>query len=435
MDNLNLNELNNLTHNYRKELERIEKRTGAPAQFVTQKGSGSEIEMIERMDADMTKIERSVQDIAQNRAQESRLAAIEARLGEPVYTSRAAAVSRGSDTDPKSAAYAERWIKATARGDLAELRVMSNGTSNAGVPTDLERRIVAKLQQASALRSLAKITTIDSARTVTIENALPTSALVADNGSVSAADATFSAQISVVPYKFVCATTMTQEFIDDVVGTAGIGTGLDYIAQRCAASLALTLDQFYTVGTGTSQPQGIFDTGATALAGLVTQGVVLAEDALITAVTGDNIIDCVHAVPPQYRQSPRFKWLFSDTFLKTVRKIKVTGQNDYVWKPSENYSDLTAGVPGFLYGVPYVIGKYVADADTTSTTTAIQGKAMAGVGHWDYFEIFDRTGMTSMIDPYSGAANMRSTLYTYMRTDSRIMQPEAFASIRFLNAA
>ena len=311
---------------------------------------------------------------------------------------------------------------------------MTLSTSGAGVPTDLERRIVAKLQQASALRSLAKITTIDSKRTVTIENALPTSALVAENGAVSAADASFGTQISVNPYKFVCATTMTQEFIDDVVGTAGIGTGLDYIAQRCAASLALTLDQYYTVGTGSSEPQGIFDTAATALAGLVTQGVVLAEDALITAVTGDNIIDCVHAVEPQYRQSPRFKWLFSDTFLKTVRKIKVN-TTEYVWKPSENYSDLTAGVPGFLYGVPYVIGKYVASTDTTTTTANLQGKAMAGVGHWDYFEIFDRTGMTSMIDPYSGAANMRSTLYAYMRTDSRIMLPEAFASIRFLNAS
>lgn len=430
----NLNELNNLTHNYRKELEKIEKRTGASAQFVTQKGSGSEIEMIERMDADLTAIERSVQDIAQARAQESRLAAIEARLGEPVYTARAASVNRGSDSDPNSAAYAERWLKAAARGDQAELRVMTLSTSGAGVPTDLERRIVAKLQQASALRSLAKITTIDSKRTVTIENALPTSALVADNGTVSAADASFGTQISVNPYKFVCATTMTQEFIDDVVGTAGVGTGLDYIAQRCAASLALTLDQYYTTGTGASEPQGIFDTGATSLAGLVTQGVVLAEDALITAVTGDNIIDCVHAVEPQYRQSPRFKWLFSDTFLKTVRKIKVNA-TEYVWKPSENYSDLTAGVPGFLYGVPYVIGKYVASTDTTTTTANLQGKAMAGVGHWDYFEIFDRTGMTSMIDPYSGAANMRSTLYTYMRTDSRIMMPEAFASIRFLNAA
>jgi HK97 family phage major capsid protein len=430
----NLNELNNLAHNYRKELEKIEKRTGASAQFVTQKGSGSEIEMIERMDADMTKIERSVQEIAQAKAQESRLAAIEARLGEPTYTARAATVSRGSDSDPTSAAYAERWLKAAARGDQAELRVMTLSTTGAGVPTDLERRIVAKLQQASALRSLAKITTIDSKRTVTIENALPTSALVADNGAVTAADASFGTQISVNPYKFVCATTMTQEFIDDVVGTAGVGTGLDYIAQRCAASLALTLDQYYTVGTGSSEPQGIFDTGATSLAGLVTQGVVLAEDALITAVTGDNIIDCVHAVEPQYRQSPRFKWLFSDTFLKTVRKIKVN-TTEYVWKPSENYSDLTAGVPGFLYGVPYVIGKYVASTDTTTTTANLQGKAMAGVGNWDYFEIFDRTGMTSMIDPYSGAANMRSTLYTYMRTDSRIMLPEAFASIRFLNAA
>ena len=431
----NLNELNNLTHNYRKELERIEKRTGAAAQFVTQKGSGSEIEMIERMDADMTKIERSVQDIAQAKAQESRLAAIEARLGEPVYVARAASVSRGSDNDPNSTAYAERWLQATARGDLAELRVMTLSSSGAGVPTDLERRIVAKLQQASTLRSLAKITTIDSKRTVTIENALPTSALVADNGAITAYDATFGTQISVVPYKFVCATTMTQEFIDDVVGTGGIGTGLDYIAQRCASSLALTLDSYYTTGTGSSEPQGIFDTGATSLAGLVTQGVVLAEDALIAAVTGDNIIDCVHAVPPQYRQSPRFKWLFSDTFLKTVRKLKVTGTNEYVWKPSENYSDLTAGVPGFLYGVPYVIGTYVATTDTTATGANVQGKAMAGVGNWDYFEIFDRSGMTSMIDPFSGAANMRSTLYTYMRTDSRIMQPEAFASIRFLNAA
>ena len=431
----NLNELNNLTHNYRKELERIEKRTGAAAQFVTQKGSGSEIEMIERMDADMTKIERSVQDIAQAKAQESRLAAIEARLGEPTYTAKAPSWSRESDSDPNSAAYAERWLKAAARGDQAELRVMSTATTNAGVPTDLERRIVAKLQQASALRSLAKITTIDSKRTVTIENALPTSALVGDNGAITAADATFGTQISVNPYKFVCATTMTQEFIDDVVGTAGIGTGLDYIAQRCASSLALTLDSYYTVGTGSSEPQGIFDTGATSLAGLVTQGVVLAEDALITAVTGDNIIDCVHAVQPQYRQSPRFKWLFSDTFLKTVRKLKITSTNEYLWKPSENNSDLTAGVPGYLYGVPYVIGKYVADADTTTTTANLQGKAMAGVGHWDYFEIFDRTGMTSMIDPYSGAASMRSTLYTYMRTDSRIMMPEAFASIRFLNAS
>lgn len=430
----NLNELNNLTHNYRKELERIEKRTGASAQFVTQKGSGSEIEMIERMDADLTKIERSVQDIAQAKAQESRLAAIEARLGEPTYTARAATVSRGSDTDPNSTAYAERWLKAAARGDQAELRVMTLSSSDAGVPTDLERRVVAKLQQASALRSLAKITTIDSKRTVTIENALPTSALVADNGAVTAADASFGTQISVNPFKFVCATTMTQEFIDDVVGTSGIGTGLDYIAQRCAASLALTLDSFYTTGTGSSQPQGIFDTTATGLAGLVTQGVVLAEDALITAVTGDNIIDCVHAVAPQYRQSPRFKWLFSDTFLKTVRKLKVNS-TEYVWKPSENYSDLTAGVPGFLYGVPYVIGKYVADTDGTTTTANVQGKAMAGVGHWDYFEIFDRTGMTSMLDPYSGAANMRSTLYTYMRTDSRIMMPEAFASIRFLNVS
>ena len=40
-----------------------------------------------------------------------------------------------------------------------------------------------------------------------------------------------------------------------------------------------------------------------------------------------------------------------------------------------------------------------------------------------------------MLDPFSGAANQRSTLYVHTRTDSKIMQPEAFAAIYTLNAS
>jgi len=34
-----------------------------------------------------------------------------------------------------------------------------------------------------------------------------------------------------------------------------------------------------------------------------------------------------------------------------------------------------------------------------------------------------------MIDPYSAASTQKSTMYVWARTDSRIMQPEAFAAI------
>jgi hypothetical protein len=44
-------------------------------------------------------------------------------------------------------------------------------------------------------------------------------------------------------------------------------------------------------------------------------------------------------------------------------------------------------------------------------------------------ELFERTGITSLMDPYSDAATMQTTLYLYTRWDSHIMLPEAFASI------
>jgi HK97 family phage major capsid protein len=53
----------------------------------------------------------------------------------------------------------------------------------------------------------------------------------------------------------------------------------------------------------------------------------------------------------------------------------------------------------------------------------------AVVGDFNYFEIFDRTGMTSLVDPYSAASSHQVTLYTYARTDSHIMLPAAFAAI------
>jgi HK97 family phage major capsid protein len=84
--------------------------------------------------------------------------------------------------------------------------------------------------------------------------------------------------------------------------------------------------------------------------------------------------------------------------------------------------------------VPYNVGKYVPTTVGGATGANVRGNAYAICGHWDYFEIFDRSGMQSMIDPYSGAANMRSTLYTWMRTDSKIMLPEAFAAIYSFNA-
>ena len=409
----NLNELQNTVHQYRKALDAFESRTGHQPQQVEARGSGEEREKIAHMDADLSVIEAR----AESAALRARIAKLESQ---PMFQSAAPSSIRGGDpNDRGSEAYAARWLNAIIRGDNVEMRALSTSSSGAAIPTDLERRIVQKLQQANVIRGMCTVSTIDSKRTIAVENALPTTSLVSEAGAITPADPSFSTAISVVPYKYVTATTMSQEFIEDAIGTGVIGSGLAYVADKMGLSIGLKQEDAFTLGTGSSQPQGIASDAVGVLLTSASQVTDLGA-AAVTTVTCDNLIDTVHLVAPQYRASPRFSWLISDTLLKTVRKIKVN-TTDYVWKVG-NEGGIAGGAPGTIYGVPYRVNQYV------KTATA-NGNVFAVVGDFNYFEIFDRTGMTSMMDPYSGASTNSTTLYMYTRTDSHMMLTPAFAAI------
>ena len=423
-----LNELQSITHQYRKSLAAYEARTGLAPQSVDSRGSGEEKQVFARMDADLTAIELR----AQNKALEARLAKLE---GEPTLESRAPKALGGDD----SADYAARWLRAGMAGS-PEFRVLTKGsTTNAPVPTDMERRIVERLYQASTLRQLAKVSTIDSNRTIRVESTLPTAYIVGETSDATLSDPAYKS-ISVAPFKFVAATKMSQEFIDDAIGNGGVGSGLNYVADRLAVALAKLQDEKFTIGSGSSEPQGIADCSSTNWAttnsdNIINQGVALTEDQTVANITADNVIDCVHAVAPQYRNSDRFRILLGDGCLKAIRKLK-DAAGYYVFSPAPGIPGTNVvGLPGTIYGVPYTIGEYVpTTAAQASTSANVRGSAMFIVGNWDYYEIFDRVGMNSMFDPYSASLSLQSTLYVWMRTDARIMLPEAFAAIYAPNA-
>jgi HK97 family phage major capsid protein len=419
-----LNNLENTVHEYRKTLDAFSARTGAKTHHVEIRGSGEEREKIARIDADLDAVERAAQDRAALRAANDRIKQLEEQRAQPQF--RAVAPRAEAAHDLASPEYAKRWLTAVARGDAAEMRALATSTTGAGIPTDMERRIVEKMYQANVLRSIAPVSSIDSKRTITVEGNLPTTALVAEAGSITASDPSFTTAISVVPYKYVCATQMSQEFIEDAIGQGGIGSGLDWVASRIGLSMALKMEEAYTTGTGSSQPEGIAGSAANTALVALSQVTDLGANA-VTTVTADNIIDTVHLVKPQYRNSPRFRWLFSDTFLRVARKLKnsvtTSGSTEYIWTQAQsNAGTMVGGAPGLLYGVPYSIGQYVPTATTNNLIFAV-------VGDFNYFEIFDRTGMTSLVDPYSAASTHSVTLYTYARTDSHIMNASAFAAI------
>jgi len=420
-----LDELNSINHEYRKSLERFQKRTGLAPQLIDTRGNAEERERQDRMDADMTTIERSAQNA---RAElEARLARLEKT---PQLESRAGNGRLSSaESDPNSAEYAARWLRDGFNGSLSN-RSVSTATTAAAIPVDMERRIVEQMYLNTVMRTLAKVVTIDSKRTLTVETGIPTGYLITEGSAVTLSDPSFRA-ISVVPYKMAAATQMTQEFIDDAIGQGNPGTGLDYIANRLAVGLGRIQDSYFVTGTGSSQPQGIADATSTSYASsneIIAQGVALTAASAISTITATNLIDTMFAVPAQYRASPRFKWLLSDTALKNIRKLQTNSQ--YVWTlGTDQTNSLTSGLPGTILGVPYAISEYMPTAAAGVAGANVRGAAYVIVGHWDYFEIYDRTGMQSLFDPYSLSASLQSILYAYMRTDSHITNPAAFACI------
>ena len=420
-----LEKLQNITHHYRQSLAAYEARTGHKPQSVDSVGSGEEKEKFARMDADMTAVELR----AQNAALEARLSKIEKT---PKFSARAPGTR--ADRLESSDDYTNRYMSALLSGDQRELRAvtaLANDSAGAGIPTDMERRIVERMYQMSVMRQLGVVNQVDSKRTITIESGLPTTTKTAesaaDPGTGTAATLsfpTFGTQISVAYTKYVTPVKMSQEFLEDAIGSGGIGSGMDYVARKCAQSMALKHDEQFTMGDGSGDPQGI------ALKSLITQKITSAS---VAAITADNIIDTYHSVPVAYRTSPKFSWLLSDAVLKTVRKLK-TSNGDFIFSPNNTGAgQMTVGLPATIYGVPYALSQWLPN-DTNALGSGTLGvlasnDVLAAIGDFSYFEIFDRTGITSLIDPYSAALNGQTTLYMYSRTDSRVMQKEAFATL------
>ena len=103
-----------------------------------------------------------------------------------------------------------------------------------------------------------------------------------------------------------------------------------------------------TTGTGSSAPNGV-----------VTASALGKTAASAVAITADEIIDLQHSVDPAYRMSPKAGFMFNDSTLAAIRKLK-DGSGNYLWQ----MGDVTKGVPGTLLGSRYYINQAMASIAT-----------------------------------------------------------------------
>lgn len=96
-----------------------------------------------------------------------------------------------------------------------------------------------------------------------------------------------------------------------------------------------------TTGDGTGDPNGI-----------VTASALGKTAAAVDAVTFDEIMDLEHSVDPAYRMGPRVRFMFNDSTLLALRKLK-NGSGDYIWQ----MGNIQAGIPPTLNGRQYSINQ------------------------------------------------------------------------------
>lgn len=99
-----------------------------------------------------------------------------------------------------------------------------------------------------------------------------------------------------------------------------------------------------TTGSGSSAPNGIVTASS---AGKVATAV--------DAITSDEIIDLIHSVDPAYRTAPKVRFMFNDSTLAAIRKLK-DGDGNYLWQ----MGNVQNGVPGSLLGYNYSINQAMA---------------------------------------------------------------------------
>jgi HK97 family phage major capsid protein len=258
-------------------------------------------------------------------------------------------------SDPGLAVYA-KWLKGGDRAlneaDWETVRnTMSTTTPAEGgytVQTDVAKRVIDALKAFGGMRSVADVISMVSGNPMSFPTSDGTSEegeIIAENTTATDADISFGT-VGLPVYKFSSkVVTVPIELLQDsVIDIAA------FVENRLRMRLGRITNKMFTIGTGSAQPNGIDVAAAT--------GVTAANGtSQVTAVIYDSLVNLQHSVDPAYREGGKCGWMFNDTTLREVRKIK-DSQNRPIFVPGYE-SGSPQGAPDRLLGSPITINQHM----------------------------------------------------------------------------
>lgn len=206
----------------------------------------------------------------------------------------------------------------------SELRAQTVGTGSEGgftVSTDFDSNLVKVVKRFGPLNEggPAKLLVTSQGNPLTFAKLDDTSnvgSLIGEAATVSDTALAFT-QLTLGAYKYTSGLfKVSRELLED----SAINI-VEEVASAAGERIGRAINIAYTTGTGSAQPQGVV-TGATA-------GVTAASASLIAY---DELINLEHSVDPAYRDQATY--MFNDSTLLALRKLKNAVTGDYVWTPA-----------------------------------------------------------------------------------------------------
>lgn len=249
---------------------------------------------------------------------------------------------------------------------------MSAGTAAEGgytVPAEIAAMVIEKLKAFGGMREVAEIITTESGGSLNFPTSDGTSEvgeIVGENAAAALGEMTFGTiALPVFKYsskKIALPVELIQDSAIDVIA---------FVINRLATRIARIQNTHFTVGGGTTVPDGVMVKAGIGKTGTTGQTLT---------VIYDDLFDLKHSVNRAYRSGAKF--MMNDLSVAIVSKLKETTGRP-IWEPG-----LTAGAPDMLLGHAVVVNDDVAVMAANALSI--------GFGDFSKYAIRDVANSTSM---------------------------------------
>lgn len=302
-----------------------------------------------------------------------------------------------------------KWLRKGEKGlnaeerQILEARALSHVTEASGaytIPEGFAGYIIERLKFISQINEWAMTQSTATGNDIpypTNDDTSNVGELLAENTEAGEQDMSFG-QIIAKAFVF---STKYMRVPNQLIQDNGVNLE-EYIARQFALRVARIENQYFTTGSGTSQPQG-YVTGA-------TQGVVSAS---ASAFTADELMQLEHSLDIAYRSNRnRVAWAMHDSIILEIKKLSVTTNPiKPIWIPS-----LSSGQPDTILGYRYFINNDMASSLTSGAKPIV-------LGDWDSFLIRRVNGFALQRLVELHALYNQTTFVGFSRSDSRVLQP------------